>query len=64
MATPGQSIIHRVKGTGEYVGYFPMYGMTVAALAEINGIKNPSLIRIGQELVIPANIPVDSDRSS
>lgn len=62
MATPGQSIIHRVKERESMWDISRMYGMTVAALAEINGIKNPSLIRIGQELVIPANIPVDSDQ--
>lgn len=31
------------------------YGTTVAALASANGIKNPSLIRIGQVLTVPAN---------
>lgn len=33
------------------------YGTTPEALAKLNGIKNPSLIRAGQKLVLPAKTP-------
>ena len=31
-----------------------LYGVTLAALEKANGIKNPSLITVGQHLIIPA----------
>ena len=33
------------------------YGTTVAQLAKANGISNPSLIRVGQVLKVPGNVP-------
>jgi len=35
------------------------YGTTTEALTEANAITNPSLISVGQELVIPAPTPTD-----
>ena len=32
-----------------------LYGVTLAALEKANGIKDPSLIRVGQRLIIPAH---------
>lgn len=33
------------------------YGTTVSALAQANGIENPSLIRIGQKITVPGGTP-------
>ncbi|MCS6844486.1 MAG: LysM peptidoglycan-binding domain-containing protein [Caldilineales bacterium] len=53
-SNPGGSAVHVVK-PGETLGAIAArYGVSVQALAQANGIANPSLIRSGQRLVIPA----------
>lgn len=38
-------------------GIASRYGTTVSALAQANGIENPSLIRIGQKIKVPGGTP-------
>jgi len=48
----GQTIVHVVR-RGESLSLIAQrYGVSVAQIAKLNGIKNTSLIRVGQKLVI------------
>ena len=44
---------HQVAHDETLTGIAARYGTSIAALASANGISNPSLIRVGQVLVIP-----------
>jgi putative chitinase len=46
--------VHVVKSGETLTGIAARYGVTIAALQEANGIKDPNLINAGQKLVIPA----------
>ncbi len=51
----GKAIVHVVR-RGETLGLIAQrYGVSVAQIAKLNGIKNTSLIRVGQKLVISGN---------
>lgn len=50
---PGGLRRYRVQPGDTLGGIAAKFGTTVKALAEANGITNPSLIRVGQVLVIP-----------
>lgn len=52
--TPGQEIVHVVRRGENLFRIALRYGVTVQAVAKRNGIVNPSLIRTGQKLYIPA----------
>ncbi|MDD2629158.1 MAG: LysM peptidoglycan-binding domain-containing protein [Limnochordia bacterium] len=60
LATPGQAVFHTVKDKESLWDISRMYGVSITILAELNGLRNPALIRIGQELVIPVDVPVTS----
>ena len=45
---------HIVKRGENLTSIARLYGVTLAALEKANGIKNPSLITVGQRLIIPA----------
>ena len=52
--TPAASPLVHVVVRGETLGGIAdRYGVTLAAIQEANGIANPSLIRVGERLVIP-----------
>jgi LysM repeat protein len=65
VATPGATPIASAAPTSGYRTTYTVrpgdtlsaiaarYGTTVQAIAELNGIENPSLIRVGQVLRIP-----------
>lgn len=44
---------HKVERGETLASIAAEYGVTVAAIVEANGISNPNLIAVGQELVIP-----------
>ena len=46
--------VHVVKSGETLTGIAARYGVTIVALQEANGIKDPNLIIAGQKLVIPA----------
>lgn len=50
---PGQTIIHVVRTGDTLYSIARRYGVTVQAIAHLNGIVNTSYIRVGQELIIP-----------
>jgi LysM repeat protein len=52
-STPA-SVVHVVKPDETLWGISIQYGTTIAAIVEANGIENPSFIRAGQALTIPA----------
>lgn len=45
--------VHRVAAGQTLSAIAARYGTSVAAIVEANGIKNPSLIRVGQTLTVP-----------
>lgn len=48
-----------VVAAGEHLtGIARRYGTTVAGIAKLNGIRNPSFIRVGQRLKIPGAAPL------
>jgi LysM repeat protein len=51
-ATPGARR-YRVKSGDTLAGIAAQFGTTVKAICAANGIANPGLIRVGQELIIP-----------
>jgi lysophospholipase L1-like esterase len=52
--SPRSHVVER----GETLGRIAQrYGTTTRALAELNGISNPNLIRVGQRLQLPARTP-------
>lgn len=53
VAVPAGGIIHTVKAGETLSGIARQYGTTTTAIAQANGITNPSLIRTGQKLRIP-----------
>ncbi len=58
--TPAPSptpIIYRVQPGDTLYGIALKYGVSVSALQEVNGITDPTLLQVGQELVIPAPGP-------
>ncbi|MDN4472698.1 lytic transglycosylase domain-containing protein [Demequina zhanjiangensis] len=64
LATPsnissfGTSTASHTVASGETLSSIAQkHGVTVATIASANGIKNPSLIRIGQRLTIPGSVP-------
>jgi LysM repeat protein len=50
---PGKECTHYVKPGETLSGIAAMYGVTVQALMQANGLKNPNLIYAGQKLIIP-----------
>jgi LysM repeat protein len=50
---PGKPCHHIVKAGETLSGIAAMYGVTVQAMMQANGIKNPNWIYAGQKLVIP-----------
>jgi LysM repeat protein len=49
---------HLVRAGEHLTGIARRYETTVAAIAKLNGIRNPSFIRVGQRLKIPGVAPV------
>lgn len=52
-ASPSPSATYQVKFGDTLSGIAARFGTTVRVLAELNGIADPSLIRVGQILVLP-----------
>jgi len=53
-ATPSASTMQHVVKAGESLSTIAaQYGVSVQSLININALTNPSLIRVGQVLVIP-----------
>ena len=46
-------IIHRVQRGDTLLGIANQYGVTVESLQEANGILDPRLLQLGQELIVP-----------
>lgn len=54
-ATPGPAT--HVVAAGEHLtGIARRYGSTIAAIANANGLANPSFLRVGQRLTIPGTV--------
>ncbi|MGH8927824.1 MAG: LysM peptidoglycan-binding domain-containing protein, partial [Acidimicrobiia bacterium] len=51
------SVVHRVAAGENLSGLAAQFGTTVDALASTNGIADPNLIRVGQEIQVPSNTP-------
>ncbi len=57
-APPAPAPRSHVVAAGEHLtGIARRYGTTVAAIAKLNSIRNPSFIRVGQRLTIPGAAP-------
>jgi LysM repeat protein len=56
-AQGGQQVTHTVQPGENLYRISLMYGTTVAAIAQANNITNPSLIYVGQVLIIPVPAP-------
>ncbi len=52
--TPEGARIHVVKSGETLFSIAQRYGVTLAALSQANGIMDPTILRVGQQLVIPA----------
>jgi murein DD-endopeptidase MepM/ murein hydrolase activator NlpD len=55
----GEEIIHVVARGDTLARIASQYGSSISALATINNIKNPNLIRLGQQLLVPMGTPHD-----
>jgi LysM repeat protein len=53
--TAEAQIIHVVQAGENLYRIALRYGTTIAAIAEANGIANPTLISVGQQLIIPVS---------
>lgn len=53
-------VIHTIASGESLLGIATNYGVSVAALQETNGILNPGLLQIGQQLIIPRQEEVDA----
>jgi LysM repeat protein len=53
VAVPSGGTTHIVKSGETLGGIAKIYGTTTTAIAQANNLTNPSLIRVGQRLVIP-----------
>ncbi|MGD2143094.1 MAG: LysM peptidoglycan-binding domain-containing protein [Anaerolineae bacterium] len=53
-AAPSETTTHVVQPGENLFGVAVRYGTTVQAIIEANGIANPQVIYVGQELVIPS----------
>jgi LysM repeat protein len=56
-AQGGQQVTHTVQAGENLYRISLMYGTTVTAIAQANNITNPSLIYVGQVLIIPVAAP-------
>src|SRR5690606_18247158 len=54
IVAPGPKAVHTVKAGDSLWKIAREYGVPMDALIEANGVRNPSLLRIGQQLTIPA----------
>jgi LysM repeat protein len=67
---PGQAQAAAVPAThtvtvGDTLGVIAVkYGTTVARIAELNGIANPNVIRLGSSLAIPGTAPAEDSSAS
>lgn len=53
-------LVHVVQAGETLFGIAEQYGVTVEAIAAANGITDPGLIAVGQQLVIPTGVEQDS----
>lgn len=53
-ATPAAEVIHVVQPGENLSSIGRQYGVTYQAIMDANGLEDPNLIEVGQELVIPA----------
>lgn len=54
MVYGGQSAVYTVQSGDTLSGIASKYGLTYQALAAYNGLSNPNLIRVGQQIKFPA----------
>ncbi|MEO8251273.1 MAG: LysM peptidoglycan-binding domain-containing protein [Chloroflexota bacterium] len=47
------AVVHVVQSGEHLTGIARRYGSTITAIAGVNGIANPSFLRVGQRLIIP-----------
>lgn len=59
MVYGGQSAVYTVQSGDTLSGIASKYGLTYQALAAYNGLSNPNLIRVGQQIKIPSKKSVD-----
>jgi len=61
-APASTSAVYTVRAGDTLAAIAQAYGVTVSAIVEANGIQDPNLIEVGQELVIPdpARVPTTS----
>jgi len=57
-----QRVVHKVRAGDTLWGLSKTYGVDVAAIADLNGLRNPDLIRVGQVLSIPEIKNLNSDK--
>lgn len=60
--SPAASVEHRVRAGETLWGIAARYRTSVSALAQANGIARPSLIRVGQRLVVPVSSTANGAR--
>jgi LysM repeat protein len=53
--TGGQYVLYKVKQGDTVASIAAQYGTTITAVANLNGLTDPSLIVVGQELKIPTS---------
>ena len=59
-AASGETITHVVQAGESLFSIALNYGTTVEAIMAANGLANPELVRIGQELIIPQGMPTST----